>query len=137
MNKYNKRLAEILKEKGLNIRKLSILTGIGPSTLYSIMDRDTRIRYDYAIKIAKVLDISASEICEEAKIFENIHTDDDFSMFLSPNINKIINKASESEMKQIIELLENYYMLDDDAREQIFEQIKLMKKQQDRKNKEQ
>lgn len=136
MNKYNQRLAEILKEKGLNIRKLSILTGIGPSTLYSIMDRDTKIRYDYAIKIAKVLDVSACEICEEAKVFENVHTDEN-SMFLSPNINKIVNNASESEMKQIIELLENYYMLNDDAREQIFEQIKLMKKQQNRKNKEQ
>ena len=99
------------------------------------MKRGTKIRYDYATVIAKVLDISAIEICEEASLFKDI-PDTDSLIFLPANIKKIIYNASEREMEQIIEFLENYYLLDDDGREQIQALINVMIKQQNRKNKE-
>ena len=61
---YGARLKEILKEKNMSVKELSKKANINQSTLYTIIRRDTSIRYDHAIRIASILDIDVSEICK-------------------------------------------------------------------------
>lgn len=66
-----KKLKEIIKEKDVNVRQLSVRTGIPATTLYSAIQRDQKIRLDYALRIANCLEINPTVICSEAARFEN------------------------------------------------------------------
>ena len=48
----------------MSVKELSKKANINQSTLYTIIRRDTSIRYDHAIRIASILDIDVSEICK-------------------------------------------------------------------------
>ena len=61
-----KRLKEILDNKGKSVRWLARETTISPTTLYSIIQKDTGIRYDFALRIANVLDIEVSDVCSDS-----------------------------------------------------------------------
>lgn len=58
-------LKRILDEKETNIRRLARKTGITASTLYTIVKRDSDIRFDWAIRIADALGITPGEICSK------------------------------------------------------------------------
>ena len=58
-------LKRILKSKNIKIKDLGRMTQISPTTLYSIIDRDSNIRYDIALKIAKAISIEPKEICSD------------------------------------------------------------------------
>ena len=60
---YGTELKKILKEKKVNVKELCRRTGIAPTTIYSCIQRDTSVRYDYALKIAECLEIAPSLIC--------------------------------------------------------------------------
>ena len=44
-----KNLKKYLDEKGTNVRKIAKATGISATTLYSIIQKDSNIRFDFAI----------------------------------------------------------------------------------------
>lgn len=134
------RLKKILEEKGTNVRQISKKTGISPSTLYSIIQKDTHIRFDNALRIANVLDIDVSEICSavpfsgemtEDEIYTTIHD----SMGILDN-NRVYVYAKSSMLpllrlygkNQIIDLdnlMTSFYQLDDEARAEVVEIIQL------------
>ena len=58
-----KKLKSLLKEMNTNVRQLSKKTGITASTLYSIINRDGDIRYEWAMKIAKALNVRPEAVC--------------------------------------------------------------------------
>lgn len=127
---YGKKLKEYIDKKGTNVRKIAKETGISATTLYSIIQRDTRIRLDYAIKIANVLDIDISEINDEILL-------PDTEMMPPHGIsNSTYNTLLNLDKKQcqlLDEVLRNFFILDDDGREQILVLVKCMKRQQERK----
>ena len=62
---YGKNLKNILDEKGMTVKELAKKAGIAPTTLYSIIQRDTAIRFDTALKISNILDIPINSICKD------------------------------------------------------------------------
>ena len=59
------KIKEILKEKNLNIHKLSLITGISRGNLSQMMNgKYKRIELLTAIKIANALDVSLDEIVD-------------------------------------------------------------------------
>ena len=60
---YGMNLKSVLDEKGMTIYRLAKKTGISATTLYSSVQRNSGIRYDYALKIAEVLGIEPDLIC--------------------------------------------------------------------------
>ena len=60
-----KRLKEILDEREMTVTELARAVGMNQQTLYSIIKRDSKIRYDFALRIANELDIDVNEICEK------------------------------------------------------------------------
>ena len=63
-----KKLKEYLDEKGTNVRKISKATGISATTLYSIIQKDSNIRFDFALRLANELGIDVNEICSASPI---------------------------------------------------------------------
>ena len=62
---YGKNLKYILDDKGMTVKELAKKAGIAPTTLYSIIQRDTAIRFDTALKISNILDIPINSICKD------------------------------------------------------------------------
>lgn len=127
-----KKLKEIIKEKDVNVRQLSVRTGIPATTLYSAIQRDQKIRLDYALRLANCLEINPTVICSEAARFEN----DMPSLILSEQQNfyyrrlkGLMENLDESDQEQLEQFLYGYYMLDDEGREQVSVLLKCMVKQ--------
>ena len=57
-------LKKILDERKMSVRAIAKKTKISPTTLYSLIQRDTNLRFDYALRIANELDIDVNDICE-------------------------------------------------------------------------
>ncbi len=71
--KDSERLEELMVKKGFTVRRLAKESGVPPTTLYSIMERDTEIRLDVGLRLAKALgvdvkEISSDKILKEVKI---------------------------------------------------------------------
>ena len=62
---YGKNLKHALDDKGMTVRDLWRQTDISPTTIYSIIQRDSSVRYDFALRIANVLDIDIKLICKD------------------------------------------------------------------------
>lgn len=61
-----KRLNQLMKEKNTNANELAQKIGVTPSTLYSMVQRDSnRVDIDLIIKIAHALGITADELLSE------------------------------------------------------------------------
>ena len=83
-----KKLKEHIDNKGTNVRKIAKETGISATTLYTIIQKDTNIRFDFALRLANALEIDVNEICsaspfsgaiteEEIHIQVKVHTEGD------------------------------------------------------------
>lgn len=125
-------LKEMLDSKHTNVRWIAKATGISATTIYSIIQRDSNIRLDYALRIANSLEINPVVICPEAARFEN----DMPSLILSEQQNfyyrrlkGLIGTFNEADQEQLEQFLYGYYMLDDDGREQVSVLLKCMVKQ--------
>ena len=62
---YGQNLKNILDEKGMTVKELAKKVGIAPTTLYSIIQRDTAVRFDTALKISHILNIPINSICKD------------------------------------------------------------------------
>ena len=56
------RLKAVLKEKGTNVRQVAKKAEVSPTTLYTIIQKDTDIKLDLGLRLAKVLGIPVSDI---------------------------------------------------------------------------
>ncbi len=56
------RLKAILKEKGTNVRQVAKKAEVSPTTLYTIIQKDTDIKLDLGLRLAMVLGVSVSDI---------------------------------------------------------------------------
>lgn len=65
-----KKLKEYLDEKGTNVRRIAKETGISATTLYTIIQKDSNIRFDFALRLANALDIDVNEICSASPFSE-------------------------------------------------------------------
>lgn len=135
-----KRLKEIIDEKGTNIFRVSMATGISSQTLYSIVKKDSHVRYDYAVLLGKHLDIDPKEICSavpfsneltEDEVYYTIH---DSTGLLDKNRVKTYVKSSMLPLLQLFgkvqivdlhKLMTSFYMLDDEARKEVVDTIQL------------
>ncbi len=57
-------LKELIKKKHTNVRELAKNAGIPATTLYSIIDRGSGIRYDTAIALGNVLGVPPETLCD-------------------------------------------------------------------------
>ena len=135
---YGANLKKILDDKGMTIKDLSRKTGIAATTLYSIVQRDTSVRYDSAIKIAGILDIPINSICKdnpydetetlpELKLGLALSESKAKQSYISYRTSEIIKKFDFEELPMVDQLIADLYVLDTRARKDLFTYVKTLK----------
>ena len=75
------KLNKLLSEKGINANELATAVGVSPTTIYSMISRDSKkADIDVLIRIAKYLNVSAEYFCNDTidptTIAAHLDTDD-------------------------------------------------------------
>lgn len=81
-----RKLKEILNIKGTNVRQIAKATGISATTLYSIIQKDSNIRFDFALRLANELEIDVNKICS-ASPFSGAITEEEIYPTLPSGLN--------------------------------------------------
>ena len=129
-----RRLKEILDERNMSVRSVAKQAGISPTTLYTIVQNDTAIRFDFALRIANVLDIETSEICSKMpyeqntgeKVLPKLPSGLDDMMdgnrikrYLNNSLYPLMNYFGKDNLPMVDQHLTNYYMLNDEGRKEV------------------
>lgn len=137
---YGKNLKKILDEKGMTVKELALKAGIAPTTLYSIIQRDTAIRFDTALRLSNILNVPINSICKDnpyasGETLPKLPSDKEQLManltkkaYFSNRTLQIVKNFDYTELPKIDQLIADFYVLDDSARSDLFEYIKIMKK---------
>lgn len=134
-----KKLKEFIDSKGTNVRKVAKETGISATTLYTIIQKDTNIRFDFALRLANALDIDVNEICSTSPFSGKmipLETLPDFpsginealdssriKTYLKNSLYPLMALFGKNSMPDVDNLLTSFYQLDDEARQEIVETI--------------
>ena len=146
-------LKRIIDEKGTNVRQLARATGLTASTLYAIIQKDSNIRFDYALRIANELDIDVNEICVSKPFSGNISEDEIYmtikdtagildanrvKTYLLYSMYPLMLLYGKNAMPDVDNMLTSFYQLDDQSRQDIIEHIQFkLQKHRDPKRAEQ
>jgi len=131
---YGIKLKNILDEKKMSVRQLANACGIAPTTLYSIIQRDTDIRYDFALRIANVLDIPVASLCSDMPydpettlpgIPEMFGKEYGKKMYFANRTLEIAKLFNLEEFPMLDRLIAEFYVLDDESRKEIFKIIEM------------
>ncbi len=129
---YGKNLQNAIKNSGMSVRHVASLAGISPDTLYSIIRRDSSVRFDHALRLSNVLGIDVTEICKDNPYQEGEVLPEKLSELggLTTHLNKasyiksrtvpILMLFDYTEMDKTDQLLSKFYKLDDEGRETVF-----------------
>lgn len=136
---YGKNLKDILDDRGMTVKELAKKAGIAPTTLYSIIQRDTAIRFDTALKISNILDIPINSICknnpyDSGETLPKLPSDKEMLMtklqkkaYFSDRTLKLVEMFDYTELPKVDQLIADFYVLDDSARTDLFDYLKFMK----------
>ena len=135
-----KNLKELIDAKGTNVRQLAKASGLKASTLYSIIQKDTNIRFDYALRIANELGVDVNEVCS-ANPFSGELKEDEIYMtvkdhtglldksrvkdYLLYSMYPLMMLYGKNAMPDVDNLLTSFYQIDDEARNEIVDTIKV------------
>lgn len=134
-----KKLKEHIDNKGTDVRKIAKETGISATTLYTIIQKDTNIRFDFALRLANALEIDVNEICS-ASPFSGAITEEEIYPTLPDGLNGALDSSriktylkyslyplmhlfGKNSMSDVDNLLTSFYQLDDEARKEVVETI--------------
>ena len=129
---YGKNLQEAIKKSGMSVRHVAGLAGISEDTLYSIIRRDSSVRFDHALRLANILNIDVTDICKDNPYKEGEVLPEKLSDLggLTTKLNKstyiknrtvpILMLFEYSEMDKVDQMLSNFYKLNDAGRETAF-----------------
>ena len=137
---YGQNLKDILDEKGMTVKELAKKAGIAPTTLYSIIQRDTAVRFDTALKISHILNIPINSICKDnpydpGETLPMLPSDNEKLMinlqkkaYFSDRTLKLVEIFDYTELPHVDQLISDFFVLNDTARNDLFEYIKIMKR---------
>lgn len=139
---YGEKLKEhIDNTPGMTVNKLASMTNIAASTLYSIIKRDSPIRYDFAIRIANTLGINVSELCKDnpfeddnsplpdaPKSLDAIFPNGMTRLLIEYQLSPILRILGSDEAANVEQLLTSYAKLTDQGRSAVFDNINTLLK---------
>lgn len=124
-----KKLKECLKNKGTNVRRIAKAAGIPATTLYSIIQKDSNIRIEYALLLASALGVDIHEICSNGL---DLNTIQELSCKWKQNLDSnavksyvinsfypLLHLFGEESIPDVHKLLTSFYQLDDGARAEV------------------
>lgn len=133
------KLKKYLDEKGTNVRQIAKATGISATTLYTIIQKDSNIRFDFALRLANELEIDVNEICsavpfsgelKEEEIYPTLPNGLNGALdssrvktYLKNSMYPLMHLFGKNSMPDVDNLLTSFYQLDDEARKEVVETI--------------
>ena len=133
-----KNLKKILDAQQKSVRWLSKETTISPTTLYSIIQKDTAIRFDFALRIANVLNVEVSDICSDSALqaedwsdesritlpelphgFDKVLDENRIKTYLNNSLYPLMEMFGKNNLPKLDEHLTNYYQLTDEGRRDV------------------
>ena len=137
------KLKEILNQQGKSVRWLAKETTISPTTIYSIIQKDTSIRFDFALRIANVLGVGVSDICSDSALqqedwsnnekivlpklpsgMDSVLDGNRVKRYLKFTLYPLMVMFGKNNMPLVDEHLTNYYQLTDEGRHDVDQYIK-------------
>lgn len=136
---YGQNLKRILDEKNISVAELARLTNVSATTLYSVISRDSAVRFDTALRIANVLNIDINEICKsnpfdegevlpknDVTIIDYVFTNN--QGYIKNRTAPLLSLFEKSELPDVDRLIAAYFVLDDDGRKQAFDLLEALGK---------
>lgn len=130
-----KRLQECIKIKGTNVRRVAKATGIPATTLYSIIQKDSSIRLDLALKLANELDIDVNKICSKGRLLDeciqmphkwkDIVDSNNIKNYFTDSLYPLFHFFGQDSIPDVTNLLISFYQLDDEARREVLEMMRI------------
>jgi len=121
-----KKLKELIERKRTNVRRIAKATGIPATTLYSIIQKDSGIRLDLALKLANELETEVNEICSTGLSLEEYpKMTYERKDILDSNIIKMLHLFGKESIPDVMNLLISFYQLDNEARKEVTEMMKI------------
>lgn len=134
-----KKLKEYLDLKGTNVRQIAKATGISATTLYTIIQKDSNIRFDFALRLANELEIDVKEICSSVPFSGELKEEEIYptlprglngaldssrvKTYLKYSLYPLMHLFGKNAMPDVDNLLTSFYQLDDEARKEVVETI--------------
>ena len=121
--------------------KIAKATGISATTLYSIIQKDSNIRFDFALRLANELQIDVNEICSASPFSGTIKEEEIYptlpdglngaldatrvKTYLKNSMYPLMYLFGKNSIPDVDNLLTSFYQLDDEARQEVVETIRL------------
>ncbi len=138
-----KKLKEMIDSRGTNVLQVAKKCGIGQSTLYSIINKDSVLRYDYALRLANALECDVQELCSNVPfsgalkmddIYPDLHDSTGFlddwrtRYYVRTSMLPMLELFGPLYMHDVDNILTDFYQLDDEARHMVVELIQALTK---------
>ena len=130
-----KNLQESIKSKGTNVRKVAKAAGIPATTLYSIVQKDSSIRLDLALKLANELEIDVNEICSTGLLMDecfqmpyewkDMVDSNNMKKYFTNTLYPLLCLFGQDSILDVVNILISFYQLDDEARREVLEMMKI------------
>jgi transcriptional regulator with XRE-family HTH domain len=130
---YGTNLKEAIENKGWTVAECARRAGISRQSLYTIIRRDSSVRYDHAVRLASVLGIDVNTICKENPYNDGVVEPGLLNTYNGTldkfNKNSYIKNRMKIELELfeykdtpiIHELLTKFFILDDEGRRQVID----------------
>ena len=134
-----KKLKECLDRKGTNVRRIAKETGISPTTLYTIIQKDSKIRFDFGLQLANALEVDVTEICSSSPFSQDTTEEIDrisipiglnealnanrLKAYLTHSLYPLMHLFGKKNMPDVDRLLTYFYQLDDETRKEVVETL--------------
>lgn len=130
---YGINLKDAIENKGWTVAECARRAGISRQSLYTIIRRDSSVRYDHAVRLASVLGIDVNTICKENPYNDGVVEPGLLNTYNGTldkfNKNSYIKNRMKIELELfeykdtpiIHELLTKFFILDDEGRRQVID----------------
>ena len=121
---YGKNLKDALDAKNMSVKELARRAGISPTTLYSVIKRDSAVRFDHALRIAGVLGIDVDLICKN-----NPYQEETTEVLpeIENRLGKVLMLVDYEDMPKVDELVADFIQMDDEGRKLLFGMLESLK----------
>ena len=104
-------------------------TGIAPTTLYSIIQRDTSVRFDHALRIANILGIDITQICKENPYeplsdLNGLTTNLNKQTYIKNRTTPLLMLFDYEKMPELDQVIAGYFQLTDEGRSTFLDNLR-------------
>ncbi len=119
-------LKELIEKRNLNVRKVSMMAGIRPSTLYAVVQQDRKPSLGILLKLAEVLPIRIDNIKKRGLTGNSDASSNDLP--LTEDAVRILRKLQPEKQYMIDKMIYHLDKMDDVGWSEALDMIKILRR---------